>query len=533
MPSPKQAHTDLPPRLDVLGLRITLPNGEPLIRDFNLTLHAGQVAVILGGSGAGKSTFARLLFESEKLREHGFEVQAKRISFDQNELGLVPQHGALFDHLDVAGNLDLALRYATRSQPGTPSDWLTRVGLDPSLASKGRQVGQLSGGQAQRVAVARVLAGNRQLLFLDEPSVGLDPHRVRMLARLVRQQVENHSVSAVVVTHDIAFAAGVADQLHILNAETQTLEPLFADQWPGPAESPNVTPEQRGHWMLRLEQATSEVIAKTSTTANAVRDQRSRWARLTTKGRELIRPFAAAGTAITLAPGQFIRRPRDFGVIVMRVAKQALIRPAVFYALVATLIGYTILYVISKIGGAGVRPDALIRQIGGSYIVALAPPMSAILFVAASGSATNAWLGSVGLTKQAVAMTALGVNTHSYLWAPSWLTVGLSYLCVAGLFIGGMIVGGLLVCAQYDIPNAWQLLSADFLDPRPERATYAMRALFLIWMYAWGIASDTVAKGSADKSDADAVTRSMTRSVVACTLWVVSWELATVMAVLQ
>ena len=104
-------------------------------------------------------------------------------------------------------------------------------------------------------------------------------------------------------------------------------------------------------------------------------------------------------------------------------------------------------------------------------------------------------------------------------------------LAVAALFALGMIVGGLLVCRQYGMHGGWDLLVGDLVDPRPERARYAVRAAFLAWVYAWGIASDVVAKGGADKPEADAVTRGMTASVVACTLWVVAWELATVLVV--
>src|SRR5204862_85239 len=136
---------------------------------------------------------------------------------------------------------------------------------------------------------------------------------------------------------------------------------------------------------------------------------------------------------------------------------------------VSTLIGYTVLFVVSKVGGAGVRPDALLRQIGGSHVIALAPALSALLFVAASGSATNAWLGSMGLTRQTLALDALGVDPRAYLWAPAWLALGLGFAVVAALFALGMILGGLLVCRQYDVPHAWELLTADVLDPRPER----------------------------------------------------------------
>jgi ABC-type transporter Mla maintaining outer membrane lipid asymmetry permease subunit MlaE len=184
------------------------------------------------------------------------------------------------------------------------------------------------------------------------------------------------------------------------------------------------------------------------------------------------------------------------------------------------------------VGGAGVRPDALVRQIGGSYVVALAPPLSAMLFVAASGSATNAWLGSMDLGKQTLALEALGVSRRRYLFGPVWLAVGFSYLVIAALFAAGMVAGGLLLCRQYGMQGGLELLTADLVDPRPERMRYAVRAGFLVWIYAWGLASDVVAKGGARKADADAVTRAMTGSVVACTLWVVGWELVTVLVIL-
>ena len=527
-------------RLTVRGLSVTLPTGRVLIEDLSLDIQPGQVIVLLGGSGSGKSTFSRVLFEREALERQGFQVVADALHLAPSDLGLVPQRGALFDHLDVRGNLDIALRYAqdrpSRAQEHTgdqPATWLERVGLDPALAHPGTAVSSLSGGQAQRVAVARVLASRRKLLFLDEPSVGLDPHRVRMLARLIREQVESLSLAAIVVTHDIALAAGVADHLYLLSPETKRFELLFEDRWPGPMEAPEVSADERGRWLVELEGALVEHIERGD--AHIRRDSGSarRSSSLLRSARaaidSVVRPFAVAATALARLPGQLFGRPGDFLAVGRRVLTQALFRPMVFYAIVSVLIGYTVLFVISKVGGAGVRPDALIRQIGGSYVVALAPALSAILFVSASGSATNAWLGSMGLTKQVLAMDALGVDSRAYLWSPTWLSLGLAYLCTAALFAFGMIAGGVLVCQQYDMPGAWELLTADFLDPRPERAQYTTRALFLVWMYAWGVASDVVAKGGGNKPEADAVTRGMTASVVACTLWVVAWELLTVL----
>jgi ABC-type transporter Mla maintaining outer membrane lipid asymmetry ATPase subunit MlaF/ABC-type transporter Mla maintaining outer membrane lipid asymmetry permease subunit MlaE len=522
--------------LGVRGLRVALPDGRVLIDELDLDIGAGEVVVLLGGSGAGKSTFARVLFERDELEAAGFDVVATRLDLDRDELGLVPQRGALFDHLDVAGNVELAIRHAPRgaADGGSAADWLRRLGLPDELAAPGTPVTQLSGGQAQRVAVARVLASKRKLLFLDEPSVGLDPHRVRVLARLVREQVAALGISAIVVTHDVALAAGVADRLFLLSAEHRRLEPLFADRWPGALERGGVTPEERGKWIVELEAALVDHLAEHGDRPAPVGHPRTRSlaARAARALDPLVAPFRVAAIAAARAPVQLVRRPHDFAMIARRVFVQALIRPLVFYAIVSTLVGYTVLLVISKVGGAGVRPDALVRQIGGSYVVALAPALSALLFVAASGSATNAWLGAMGLTKQTLALDALGVDRRSYLWAPAWLALAVAYLAIAAVFALGMIAGGMVVCRSYGMHDAWQLLTADVIDPRPERVRYAVRAVFLVWMYAWGIASDVVAKGGAAKPEADAVTRGMTASVVASTLWVVAWELVTVLVVL-
>ncbi len=519
------------PALRIESLRCALPNGRVLLDDVDLTLGQGEVAVLLGGSGAGKSTLSRVLFERDQLEREGFEVQAARIEYNPESLGLVPQRGALFDHLSVGGNIELAMRYRKHitDTEHTVDSWLGQVGLSASLASA--PVGKLSGGQIQRVAVARALASERRLLLLDEPSVGLDPHRVRSLARLLRKQVEEMGLSAIVVTHDPAFAAGVADSLYLLDPHTRKLEHLFADDWAGPVEREGISDEARGAWLLRLEETVDRAIAQAPAPSEKAKSgpQGMLNAGLVRSVKTQLAPFSAAGQALLAVPSQATQHTRDFLSVFARIVVQAALRPALFYGIVSVLIGFTLLFVISKVGGEGVRTSALLQQIGGSYAVALAPPLSALLFVAASGSASNAWLGSMELTKQTAALEALGIRKTHYLWAPTWLGLTFCYFLVAALVTLGMLFGGWLLCQQQGVGSAWDLLIGDIVDPRPERSVYVARAAFLLWFYGWGIASNVLAMGSSHKRSSDDVTRAMTGSVVSATLWVVALELGTVL----
>ena len=519
------------PALRIKSLRVALPNGRVLLDDIDLTLGQGEVAVLLGGSGAGKSTLSRVLFEREQLEREGFDVTAEHIDYDADSLGLVPQRGALFDHLSVGGNIELAMRYRKHvtDTEHTVESWLRQVGLSKNLATA--QVGKLSGGQIQRVAVARALASERRLLLLDEPSVGLDPHRVRSLARLLRKQVLEMGLSAIVVTHDPAFAAGVADKLYLLDPQTRKLKHLFADEWPGPVESDGISDEVRGTWLLRLEETVDRAIEQAPAPSEAAASASGSMlgAGLIRSAKTQLAPFSAAGHALQALPSQAFRHTRDFLSVMGRIIVQAAVRPALFYGIVSVLIGFTLLFVISKVGGAGVRTSALLQQIGGSYAVALAPPLSALLFVAASGSASNAWLGSMELTKQTAALEALGIRKTHYLWAPTWLGLALCYALVAAMVTLGMLFGGWLLCQQQGVVGAWDLLIGDIVDPRPERSVYVARAAFLLWFYAWGIASNVLAMGSSHKRSSDDVTRSMTGSVVSATLWVVALELGSVL----
>lgn len=511
------------PLLSVEGLRVNLPDGGTLLAGADLAVEPGRVVVLLGGSGAGKTTLGRVLFDLDGLREQGFEVSWDKLERD-GELGFVPQRGAAFDHLDVSGNIRIALRYASPPREQTDeavSGWLEAVDLPRGMARPGTPVSSLSGGQAQRLAVARTLAGGREVLFLDEPSTGLDPYRVRLLAELVLEQARGRGSAVVVVTHDVTLAALVADELFILDTTIRRLEPVFPESWPGPtaADEPAFL-----EWAPRLDAAVTGVLAAGAAEAPSSSGARAAWpSRLAS----LLAPLRVAVTALTSLVPQLAGRPGDFLHILSLTARSALLRPLAFFSVVSTLLGFTVLYVLIRAAPGGVRADEIVRMIGGAYIVALAPPLTAFLFAAGSGGALNAWLGGMGLTRQVQAMKALGIDDRRYLWTPVWFGLGVSFLGAVTVFAAGLFLGGYLLCLLYGIAAPAGLLAGDLLDPVPDRVPNLVRALWLAFIYAWGIASDVVAKGAERKSSADDVTSGMIRQVVSCTLWVVALELAT------
>jgi ABC-type transporter Mla maintaining outer membrane lipid asymmetry permease subunit MlaE len=224
--------------------------------------------------------------------------------------------------------------------------------------------------------------------------------------------------------------------------------------------------------------------------------------------------------------------PRLFGPslrVMVEAVQKSFLRPLVFYAVVGALLGFTVLYVIARMS-ADLKTGAVLRLVGGTYILSLAPPLSAILFAATSGNAVNAWLGGMELGKQVLALDGIGVSPRRYLWSPAWLSLFLSYLATVGVFVAAMVAGGWALFRMHDAPDALAVLTSDFLDPAPGRGPYLVRGIWLVLAYATAIATIVVERGVARKDEAAHVTAAMTSAVVRVTLFVVGMELASILA---
>jgi iron(III) transport system ATP-binding protein len=191
----------------------------PALAGVDLALDTGTLLAVLGPSGCGKTTLLRCVAGLERLdagevRVAGTVVAGARTHLPAHRRGvaLVPQEGALFPHLSVAGNVGYGLDRTTR-RSGRVDEVIELVGL---AGHRDRMPHQLSGGQQQRVALARALAPRPPLILLDEPFSALDAGLRGELRRDVRAALHADGATAVLVTHDQGEALSLADRVVVM-----------------------------------------------------------------------------------------------------------------------------------------------------------------------------------------------------------------------------------------------------------------------------------------------------------------------------
>lgn len=190
-----------------------------------MTVAPGQVVAVMGGSGSGKTTMLRaatgqLQARAGKVEVFGHDmsqVTPAELEGLRKRMGVLFQQGALFTDLDVFENVAFPLREHTRYGEAEilqrVLDKLHAVGLRAAAHLK---VSEISGGMARRVALARAIVLEPELILYDEPFAGLDPISMGITARLIRDLSDRLKCASVLITHDVHESFAIADQVYLV-----------------------------------------------------------------------------------------------------------------------------------------------------------------------------------------------------------------------------------------------------------------------------------------------------------------------------
>jgi len=193
--------------------------GSHILRDVSLQARAGQVTVILGRNGVGKTTLLKSLMGLVPIKSGAIELDGRAIhqwtpyQRARAGIGFVPQGREIFARLTVEDNLRMGLAYRPAGTP-VPAELFE---LFPVLKQMlNRRGGDLSGGQQQQLAIARALAAGPKLLILDEPTEGIQPSIIKDIGRVIRMLAARGDMAIVLVEQYYDFARELADRYLVM-----------------------------------------------------------------------------------------------------------------------------------------------------------------------------------------------------------------------------------------------------------------------------------------------------------------------------
>jgi phospholipid/cholesterol/gamma-HCH transport system ATP-binding protein len=196
------------------------------LSNVSLSIGRGHVAVIIGGSGAGKTTLLKILIGLDRPTNGSVIVDGvdmvklndRELNRFRRKLGMVFQYSALLDSMNVMDNVAFPLREHTKLKEKEVrekvSHKLAVLGLENAEM---KFPSELSGGMRKRVGLARALMLEPEVILYDEPTSGLDPITSRMVDDLILETRERFNVTSVVISHDMAGAVRIADEIHVLS----------------------------------------------------------------------------------------------------------------------------------------------------------------------------------------------------------------------------------------------------------------------------------------------------------------------------
>lgn len=222
--------------IEIKGMKNFL-GGQWVHSDINLTVEKGEILAIIGGSGSGKTTIVRSLLMLLKPTAGSIKIFGQDISqLDAHQAfmlrrrwGMLFQHSALFSSMNVLENIMFPMREFTNLDPEFMHELallkLALVGLPKEAA--GKLPSELSGGMQRRAAAARAIAMDPELLFLDEPTTGLDPRSARLFDDLIVFLRNSLNLTIVMISHDLESLKRTTDRVAFVgDGKILSIEPI-------------------------------------------------------------------------------------------------------------------------------------------------------------------------------------------------------------------------------------------------------------------------------------------------------------------
>ena len=209
--------------IEFINVGMTYPCGNVGLKNINLTINESEITVFIGPSGSGKTTLLKMINRLEdnttgEVKINGKNVKEYNIHKMRWDIGYALQQVALFPHMNVEENIAIVpelKKWKKEKINARIDELLNMVGLEPEKYRK-RKPSELSGGEAQRVGIARALAADPKIILMDEPFSALDPITRASLQEDVKKLQKQIHKTIVFVTHDIEEAFLLGDKICII-----------------------------------------------------------------------------------------------------------------------------------------------------------------------------------------------------------------------------------------------------------------------------------------------------------------------------
>ncbi len=237
MPARSPRTTNIP-AVSVQNLNVSY-GSVSVLRDISFTIKQGTIAAVIGPNGSGKSTLVRTILGLLPPTSGSVSLFGKPVSQQLARIGYVPQSFAFDRQFPITVYEFLRLAARSANAPEAIDTAVKEVGLMPAVLHE--QLGALSGGQLQRVLIAQAILNSPDLLFLDEPSAGIDVAGEAAFYDVIEHLRVEHGTTIVLISHDVSMVARTVDQVICLNRELvcsttprraltkKNLEKLFGD----------------------------------------------------------------------------------------------------------------------------------------------------------------------------------------------------------------------------------------------------------------------------------------------------------------